>query len=326
MGGTLDLSTFYLPLHHLSPCTFNAALDLRTYVSLEVYDPGKIKISSQGFEDLTVIADTASYDHPLGLMLAVAAHFNAQGVHIRIRSTSPPRSALGGSSVAAVALIWAFSKVLAKTGRPMPEPSTVAAVAHGIEQSVAGIVCGMQDQLAAVYGGVNGWYWADSENHLDYRRKKLVPNEKADLFSQSILVAYCGEPHESQDINGTWVRGFLRGQHRDVWRQIVDCSHNFIRAIAQLDFELAMSYMDRELDLRLQLTPAVIDSIGNKFVQAARQKGCSARFTGAGGGGCLWALGTPDCIRQLKPLWQSIAEQKEQAKILETNIDTQGVL
>ena len=115
MGGTLDLSTFYLPLHHLGPCTFNVALDLRTRVTLRPFDKGRIRISSLGFEDLVVDSRQAPFHHSLGLMSAVAAYFQADGVHIDIRSESPPRSALGGSSVAAVALIWAFAKAMAKT-------------------------------------------------------------------------------------------------------------------------------------------------------------------------------------------------------------------
>jgi D-glycero-alpha-D-manno-heptose-7-phosphate kinase len=54
MGGTLDLSTFYLPLRHLGPCTFNIALDMRTRVWLGPHVAGKLKISSSGFEDLEV--------------------------------------------------------------------------------------------------------------------------------------------------------------------------------------------------------------------------------------------------------------------------------
>ncbi|MFW6364320.1 MAG: bifunctional hydroxymethylpyrimidine kinase/phosphomethylpyrimidine kinase, partial [Spirochaeta sp.] len=34
---------------------------------------------------------------------------------------------------------------------------------------------------------------------------------------------------------------------------------------------------------------AVLDDIGAALVEAARKNGCGGRFTGAGGGGCLWA-------------------------------------
>ena len=74
-------------------------------------------------------ADRAPFRHPLGLMFATAAFFNAQGVHIRLRSDSPPRSALGGSSVAAVALVRAFMEVrrrgrsIAAARRPLHRPA-----------------------------------------------------------------------------------------------------------------------------------------------------------------------------------------------------------
>ena len=116
MGGTLDIPTFYYPLRHLSPCTFNIALGLRTRVRLLPYTRNRIKISSRGFKDAQFPADAAPFDHPMGLMFATAAYFNAEGIHIDIESQSPPRSALGGSSSAALALIAAFLKLEMQTG------------------------------------------------------------------------------------------------------------------------------------------------------------------------------------------------------------------
>ena len=117
-GGTLDISTFYLPLAHLNPASFNMALDLRTFVTLAPWTKNRIKISSRGFESVEFDRDKIRFDHPMGLMFAVARFFNAHGVHIQINSTSPPRSALGGSSCAAVAIIAAFYAALAEKINP----------------------------------------------------------------------------------------------------------------------------------------------------------------------------------------------------------------
>jgi D-glycero-alpha-D-manno-heptose-7-phosphate kinase len=326
MGGTLDLSTFYLPLHHLGPCTFNVALDLRTRVTLRPFDKGRIRISSLGFEDLVVDSRQAPFRHPLGLMSAVAAYFQADGVHIDIRSESPPRSALGGSSVAAVALIWAFSKALAASGAPLPDRGDIAVLAHAIEQSVAGVPCGMQDQLAAVYGGVNGWHWNADPSARPFERQPLVSRSDCADFGRHLLVAYCGVPHVSKDINGTWVRQFVEGRQRETWHRIVDCSKEFISAIAGRDYKTALSLMNQETDLRRQLTPEVLDDMGAALVDAARQNRCGARFTGAGGGGCLWALGQTEDIERLKPVWTEILGRRESAGILETRIDADGLL
>ena len=104
--GTLDIKTFHLPLRRLSPCTVNAAINLRTSVRISPYLQGQVKVSSTDFECVSFPEDEAPYNHPLGLMFAIAAYFGVSGIHIGIDSTSPPRSALGGSSAAAaIALV-----------------------------------------------------------------------------------------------------------------------------------------------------------------------------------------------------------------------------
>jgi D-glycero-alpha-D-manno-heptose-7-phosphate kinase len=327
MGGTFDLSTFYLPLRHWAPCTFNAAINMRTQVRLSPFEEGKIRIRSRGFDDLVVDAENASFGPPMGLMLAVAAYFKADGVAIDIHSESPTRSALGGSSVAAVALIWAFSKALASEDMPLPGKSAVAQLAHAIEQSVAGVPCGRQDQLAAVYGGVNAWDWHAAPDDMGVRRRELIPPGQCDDFSRCILVAYCGNPHASEDINGTWVRRFIRGERRDVWHEMNRCVHQFVAAVAVNDISRAQEAMNRETELRRQLTPGVLDDVGIQLVDAAVSGGCGARFTGAGGGGCVWALGDAQQIAGLRSIWQDIVQlQGDDARLLETAIDTNGIL
>ena len=327
MGGTLDLSTFYLPLRHLKPCTFNVAVDMRTRVRLLPHQDGRIKISSRGFDPIDVESKTAPFSSPVGLMLAVAAFFNSDGIHIQIDSSSPPRSALGGSSVAAAALVWALSKVAAKEGQPLPDPGRVAGWAHAIEQSVAGVPCGMQDHLAAVYGGINGWCWTGgNKGDIGYQRMELIAPEGYPEFNKRILVAYCGVPHVSKDINGTWVRDFLAGRHRDTWHQIITHSRKFIEALARCDYPSAISAMNAETDLRVHMTPEVLDKMGNALMTAARRNGCGARFTGAGGGGCLWALGAPDRIGGLLPKWEEILAGRPEATLLNVTVDANGIL
>ena len=262
MGGTLDLSTFYLPLRHLAPCTFNAALDMRTRIRLLPHTDGRIKISSRGFDPIDVESETAPFSSSMGLMMAVAAYFNADGVHIQIDSSSPPRSALGGSSVAAAALVWALSKVVADEERPLPDPGEVARVAYAIEQSVAGVPCGLQDHLAAVYGGINGWFWESGDKGGSYERRELIAADAHPMFNKHILVAYCGVPHVSKDINGTWVRDFLAGRQRDTWRRIIVHSRQFIESISDGDYRLAVDAMNAETNLRVGMTPGVLEPMG----------------------------------------------------------------
>ena len=326
MGGTLDISTFYLPLRHLKPCTFNLAVALRTKVRLKAFKQGWVKVSSRGFEDADFAIDDVPFRHPMGLIFAIAAYFRAEGVHIEIDSAAPVRSALGGSSVAAVALIMAFARLRERLGIRRFNRRDTALLAHSLEQSVAGIPCGIQDMLAAAFGGANAWQWTGQPGKVSYTRKKVISKKAHKQLERSLLLAYCGEPHESIDVNGQWVRQFLTGKFRSHWMEIIRVTHDFVEYLKSGDYLKAGEAMNHETDLRCEMTPNVLDDIGRKLTQAAREKNCGARFTGAGGGGCIWALGKPDDVKNLKPAWQSILAEKNRAVLLDATIDSEGVL
>jgi D-glycero-alpha-D-manno-heptose-7-phosphate kinase len=61
-------------------------------------------------------------------------------------------------------------------------------------------------------------------------------------------------------------------------------------------------------------------------VESALQNDCGARFTGAGGGGCIWALGEIENVDRLRPLWEEILLTRKEASLLDVKIDTSGVV
>jgi D-glycero-alpha-D-manno-heptose-7-phosphate kinase len=214
MGGTLDLAIFYNPLRHLSPCTANIAVNLRTVTKLLPYQAGQVKVSSRGFKSAQFAVGQAPFNHPLGLIFATADFFQADGIHIIIESQSPPRSALGGSSAALVALTAAFLMVSQKRSITPEFRRYAALLAHRIEESVAGVSCGRQDHLAAAFGGVNAWYWQPKFERFDFKQAPLYNPHLVDELRRHILLAYCGVPHVSKDVNGRWVHQFLNGEYR----------------------------------------------------------------------------------------------------------------
>ncbi len=326
MGGTLDINTFHFPLRGLRPCTVNIALELRTRVRLTPYEKGRVNVVSKGFESRAHPLDQAPFDQPMGLIFAIASYFRADGVRIDIDSASPPRSALGGSSSAVVALVYAFSLAHERMGGPRRlTGKETALLAQALEASVAGVPCGLQDQLAAVYGGVNAWLWPGDIRSAPFKRKTLVRKKDLKAFARHILAAYCGVPHESRDVNGKWVRQFTSGRRREVWAEIVHCTNAFARAVSNRDYKAAGELMNRETALRREMTPEVLDGTGEKLTDAAAKTGCGARFTGAGGGGCVWALGPSDAIALLKPRWADILSEREDARLLDATIDSQGL-
>jgi len=327
MGGTLDISTFHYPLRHFSPCTFNIALNLRTRVRLYAYNKRMVKVSSKGFKSVEYPLNRVPFDHPLGLMFAIAAYFGVQGVHIQIESSSPPRSALGGSSSAAVALIAAFSRIFEKTGKDnLFSKRDIALLAYRIEGSVAGVPCGLQDQLSAAYGGVNTWYWLDGIKGSCFKKKAVYQKKFFKNFEKHLLLVYCGIPHMSKDINGKWAKQFVSGRYRELWVEIIACTHRFVDALNKHDFEYAAESMNEEMALRKKMTPEVLDPMGKNLVNSAVENNCGARFTGAGGGGCIWAIGENKDIAKLKRAWESILSEREESHMLDVKIDSQGLI
>ena len=326
MGGTLDISTFYYPLRHLYPCTFNMAVDMRTRVRLLPHDFGRVKVSSVGFESAEFPVDEAPFDHPLGLIFAVAAYFRAEGVHIEIASESPVRSSLGGSSAAAVALVGAFSAVFDRIGlyRGLYRRE-IAILAHALEESVAGTPCGLQDQLAAAYGGVNAWHWFGRVKEGAFEKQPVLKRGAFPELERRLLLAYCGRPHHSHDTNGRWIRQFVQGRHRDRWAEIIETTRRFIDALSNGNFTEAAEAMNRETAIRREMTPEVLDETGILLCESAADAGCGFRFTGAGGGGCVWALGAPDRIDSLRDVWEKTLANSEAARLLDVRIDPDGL-
>ena len=324
-GGTLDIKTLYYPLQHLAPCTFNIALDLKTRVRLLPYASGRIKVSSRGIGTEEQAAENASFIGPLGLIFAIATYFQVDGVHVEIASESPPRSALGGSSTASVALIGALAKARAKEGDPPMSREQIVLLAHAIEEGVARVPCGLQDQLAAAYGGVHAWYWPRGPAEPRFKGTEVLTREDYGELEPRLLLAYCGVPHESHNINKKWVDQFVAGDVRPLWAEIVSCTKAVVKAVKAKDWHGMVAPMNREVEIRRQLTPDVVDQVGAALVEAAVARDCGARFTGAGGGGCIWALGDQDGISGLRPVWADILSTRQGAGFLDVKVDSKGL-
>ena len=109
---------------------------------------------------------------------------------------------LGGSSSAAVALIYGILQSFKPFDKTFSLEDTVV-LAHKIEEKEAKIACGLQDHLAAAYGGVNLWHWRKKDGKLPFIQERInFPND----LERHLLIAYCGIPHESKNINSKWIK------------------------------------------------------------------------------------------------------------------------
>ncbi|NNG08213.1 MAG: galactokinase [Desulfobacteraceae bacterium] len=325
-GGTWDIKALALPLERIEPVTLNMALSLRTWVTLSPFKNGWASVSSEGFSRGEAYPlDRVPFNSPFGLFFAAISHFGFHGLQIRIRSDSPVKSALGGSSTALIALLKALSKLSVAAGGKKRSPREILHMGYHLEDGMSGGNCGIQDQAAAVYGGVNRWTWRYAERGSPFKREPLLDMNGQRELSKRILVAFSGKSHASLRINRAWINGFLSGVTRSGWVKVNEVVSSLASAIKAKEWDKAARLLKKEMAIRREVTPDALIPITEELVDLAENAGCGARFAGAGGGGTVWALGEMDRIRDLEKIWEGILTPIRGGRVLECAIDPKGM-
>jgi D-glycero-alpha-D-manno-heptose-7-phosphate kinase len=325
-GGTWDIKALALPLEGVDPITVNLAISLRTYVTLLPYKSGWVKISSNNFDTQEAYPfDKAPFNSQFGLFFAIASFFRFHGLEIEIQSTSPVNAGLGGSSTAAVATMKAFSVVESLLSENEIKKGDILHLAYHLEDAVSGGMCGLQDQGAAVFGGVNKWVWNYSRERRVFERKSILDKNGQNEISKRILVAYSGRRHLSARINRLWIEKFLAGETRSGWIEANRIVNQFALHIKEKRWKQGAQELINEIAIRKKITPEAFTPIITRLIQESERIGCGARFAGAGGGGTVWALGEIDDIQRLREVWVDILKGTKKGRILECAVDPMGV-
>ena len=325
-GGTWDIKALALPMQYVDPVTINMALNLRTTVTLTPLEDGWIGVSSEGFSKTRKYPrENLPFNAPFGLFFAAVSYFGFHGLTVSIRSDSPLKSALGGSSTALIALLKALSKLSVQLGGKGLSGRQILHLGYHLEDAVNGGNCGIQDQAAAVFGGVNQWLWRYGNWKSPFVRERLLDRRGREDLSSRILVAYSGKSHVSIRVNRSYINDFLSGETREGWLKANDIVKRLAKTISRRDWTRAASLLRDEMTIRREITPEALIPITETLIDQAEDVGCGARFTGAGAGGAVWALGEIDRITQLRVIWTDTLAPIGGAGILDCAIDAVGV-
>jgi D-glycero-alpha-D-manno-heptose-7-phosphate kinase len=325
-GGTWDIKALSLPLEAFDPATLNIALDMRTTVELAPFTDGWVKVSSPGVSPggESYPLEAATFAPPLGIFFAAVSWFAFHGLEVRIRSASPLRAALGGSSTALTALIKALAELRAALGGSRLSRKDILLLGYDLEDGLSGGFCGVQDQAAAVYGGVNLWRWRHGRSGRPFLQERLLDAKGRRALSERLLVAHSGLVHDSGRINRRWVEAFMAGGAREAWVEANRAVHELACAVRSLDWNGAAECLRRETSIRQRLTPEAFIPVTKALIEAAEEEECGARFAGAGGGGAVWALGPRTGIRELRKRWEGILSSIPGGHILKCAPDGAG--
>lgn len=315
-----------LPYEDVRPTTVNIALNLRTTVTLRPFKKGRVRVCSEGFRHTEEFdAFAPGLKGTFVLFAAAARYTGVHGVEIAIKSEAPVRSAMGGSSTALVACLCALAKATADAGSRSMTKKQILHVAYHLEDAVSGGGCGMQDQAAAVYGGVNQWLWWYSNTNMLFHRNSLADRRRIKELNDRLLVAYSGKTHSSIRINRKWLADFHSGKTTKGWIEANQKVSNFAHSLHVGDWKGCARWLREEMAIRREITPEALIPETSVLIWQAEEAGCGARFAGAGAGGVVWAIGPRQRIDSLRKAWEQTMAGIKGGRLLECAVDPKGV-
>jgi D-glycero-alpha-D-manno-heptose-7-phosphate kinase len=279
-------------------------------------DPaGRIVLHAENFGGPYAVRHEAAPWGPHPLLEAAIAYMKVPrelSLEVTIHSEAPAGAGTGTSAAVTVALVGALDALT--PGRLTPHE--VAAAAHRVETEMLHRQCGIQDQLASAYGGIN-YIEMFVYPHASVSPVQ-VPNPVWWELERRLLLVYLGKSHDSSAIHETVIRS-LENAGPDS-PAIVDLRRTAPRsrdALSAGDFAELGRAMTESTEAQGRLHPALVGTEARRVIEIARAHGALGwKVNGAGGeGGSLTVLCDEDsagkralvrAIEQDSPLFRNV--------------------
>lgn len=190
----------------------------------------------------------------------------------RVTSSVPPGCALGTSAAVAVALIGALFALQGIERTPLE----IARAAHHLETAVLGGESGVQDQVSAVYGGIN---------HITVDRYPHASVEALPRWvelGELLTTVYLGEPHDSSAVH----REVIASGDKSVLDRLRASAGDAREAVLSRDLVAFGAAMAANTAAQRVLHPGIVGARAERMIQLARRSGAIGwKVNGAGGDG-----------------------------------------
>jgi D-glycero-alpha-D-manno-heptose-7-phosphate kinase len=284
----------------------NVTIDRYAYAIVGEAEENKLRFQAIDVgvsEEFDAAREAVTFDGPLRLLKGVYARVSKDylrgeqpPLHVRTFSDAPPGSGLGSSSTMVVALVQAFVEHFSL---PLGEYE-VAHLAYDIERNDLKLAGGKQDQYAATFGGFNFMEFYDNNRVIvnPLRVKEWVWAE----LEASLVLYFTGVSRASADIIDQQSRNV--GEKRQA---SIDAMHQLKQEAVQMK-ECVLKGDLRRLATTLQAgweaKKSTATSISNPLIEQVEQVAFAngahaAKVSGAGGGGFMMFLCSPDQRIQL---------------------------
>lgn len=314
IGGMLDHPAAKL-LFSKECVTVNCAIDLYSTVTIETLPsvPSSggpvsvraVKIFSGDKMDAFEVPESIVFRGWSACYWAILRYFDVSGVRVTIASPSQvllnSGLGVGGSILVALALGCSVFSRCHFSKRDLVE------LVWEIETFIGNSVCGRQDQCAALYGGMNGWFW---QREGMFRRGNL--NVASRWFVERLVIAYIGGRKSSSVANIIQQQAMLSGRHYQDYDLLAASNISLVQLLGQIHdsvnpWEKIARCVALSRDLTLKADSEKVHNDAIPLWDVAKKLGAEFHVAGAGRGGCVWALAPNWAIRsEVEKTWSSI--------------------
>jgi D-glycero-alpha-D-manno-heptose-7-phosphate kinase len=197
-----------------------------------------------------------------------------------VASSVPPGSGLGTSASVVVALICALKAVADE----VLEPAMLARAAHEIETIDLGLQSGVQDQIAAAYGGSN-LITIDPYPEVEVHPLDLGAG-MWDALSRRIVTVYLGAPHRSSAVHEALIGHLANTDQERLLAPLRAAAHQASSALLAGNVDAYGEAMIANTEAQAALHPALVNPLAQRVIEVAQSHGAVGwKVNGAGGDG-----------------------------------------
>jgi len=297
-GGTVDMWPLYL--FHPGAVVVNIAVRVMTTCRITPTTSGIELLSldtgaADSFAGMAELRAAKRYRHALAARLL--RYFYAErepetGLRIETHSESPAGAGISGSSALMIATAAALARLVERqSGAPRIGPERLREIAQNVEAQLIGVPTGCQDYYPALYGGVSA-----VQLDVDGIHRFSIECDAGELERRFVL-AYTGAPRKSGINNWEVFKRHIDGDRRIFrnFERIVEIARAMRAAMEAADWNEAGRLLREEWKLRRTNAPAIATPFIDRLIRLAQRNGAlGAKVCGAGGGGCVLFMTSPE--------------------------------
>lgn len=213
------------------------------------------------------------------------------------------KSGLGSSSTFSVSLLKALNSYLGKN----ISKQDIAEAASRLEIDILKEPIGKQDQYAAAFGGFNIFQF-NADESVDVKPVNILHKTKND-FQNHLILFFTGTTRDAGSVLSEQKSNI--DDKMEVLKNMSDSVFKFENYILEGDFESAGKMLDEAWKQKKSLASKISSNSFDKIYDEGIKSGAwGGKILGAGGGGCMLFMASPDKMGNIRERVISLANKE----------------